>query len=203
MNPKYTERDTDDAVTAIRKVYPTIQKRLEGVPVKTVACLICCAAPSVFGAGLQAGVARVEITPREPIWMSGYASRSHPSTGIRQALWAKALAIQSGSGRPVVIVATDLVGLPAEVADEIAARAQRQFGIERSRLLVNSSHTHTGPVVWPGLAAMFDLPPGERTEAPYVCRAPGGRSGLGDWQIDSRISRPPWFPTASAKRVSR
>jgi len=26
MNPKYTERDTDDAVTAIRKVYPTIQK---------------------------------------------------------------------------------------------------------------------------------------------------------------------------------
>lgn len=128
---------------------------------KTVACLICCAAPSVFGAGLQAGVARVEITPREPIWMSGYASRSHPSTGIRQALWAKALAIQSGSGRPVVIVATDLVGLPAEVADEIAARAQRQFGIERSRLLVNSSHTHTGPVVWPGLAAMFDLPPGE------------------------------------------
>jgi hypothetical protein len=103
----------------------------------------------------------VDITPRESIWMSGYASRNHPSTGVRQPLCAKALAIQSGSGRPVVIVATDLVGLPAEVADEVAARAQRQFGIERSRLLLNSSHTHTGPVVWPGLAAMFDLPPGE------------------------------------------
>ncbi len=128
--------------------------------VKTVAILICCA-PSVFGAGFQAGVARVEITPREPIWMSGYASRNHPSTGVRQALWAKSLAIESGSGRPVVIVATDLVGLPAEVADEVAARAQRQFGIERSRLLLNSSHTHTGPVVWPGLSGMFDLPPGE------------------------------------------
>jgi hypothetical protein len=128
--------------------------------VKTIAFLICCA-PLVFGAGFRAGVARVEITPREPIWMSGYASRNHPSTGIRQALWAKALALESNSGRPVVIVATDLVGLPAEVADEVAARAQRQFGLERSRLLLNSSHTHTGPVVWPGLAGMFDLPPGE------------------------------------------
>ena len=127
---------------------------------KTIAFLICCA-PLVFGAGFRAGVARVEITPREPIWMSGYASRNHPSTGIRQALWAKALALESNSGRPVVIVATDLVGLPAEVADEVAARAQRQFGLERSRLLLNSSHTHTGPVVWPGLAGMFDLPPGE------------------------------------------
>lgn len=122
--------------------------------------MICCAAP-VFAAGYQAGVARVDITPREPIWMSGYASRNHPSTGVRQPLWAKALAIESGSDKPVVIVATDLVGLPAEVADEVAARAQKQFGIERSRLLLNSSHTHTGPVVWPGLAAMFDLPPGE------------------------------------------
>jgi neutral ceramidase len=91
--------------------------------VKTVACLLWCAAPSIFGAGFQAGVARMEITPCEAIWMSGYASRSHPSTGIRQALWAKALAIQSGSDRPVVIVSTDLVGLPAEVADEVAARA--------------------------------------------------------------------------------
>jgi neutral ceramidase len=103
----------------------------------------------------------VEITPREAVWMSGYASRSHPSTGVRQALWAKALAIESGDGRPLVIVATDLVGLPAEVADEVAPRAQRQFGIERSRLLLNSSHTHIAPVVWPGLAGMFDLPQGE------------------------------------------
>jgi hypothetical protein len=128
---------------------------------KALAFLILCASASVFGAGFRAGVARAEITPREPIWMSGYASRNHPSTGVRQALWAKSLALENGSGGRVVIVATDLVGLPAEVADEVAARAQRQFGIERSRLVLNSSHTHSGPVVWPGLAAMFDLPSGE------------------------------------------
>jgi len=93
--------------------------------------------------------------------MSGYANRNHPSTGVSQRLWARALALESGSGGRVVIVATDLIGLPAEIADEVAARARRQFGMDRSRLLLNSSHTHTGPVVWPGLATMFDLPPNE------------------------------------------
>jgi hypothetical protein len=56
------------------------------------------------------------------------------------------------------------VGLPAEVTTEVAARARRQFGIERARLLLNSSHTHTGPVVWPALAAMFDGPPAEEAK---------------------------------------
>jgi neutral ceramidase len=108
-------------------------------------------------AGLRAGVGRVEITPRGPIWMSGYANRDHPSTGIRAPLYARALAIDDGSQR-TVIVTTDLIGLPGTLADEVAARARREFGIERARLLLNSSHTHTGPVVWPGLITMFSLP---------------------------------------------
>src|SRR5258708_4163428 len=121
------------------------------IVMRAALALIFCVAPC-FGAGLRAGVAKLDITPRGPIWMSGYASRSHASEGVRQTLWAKALAIDAGSGGRVVIVTTDLIGLPAEVADEVAAGASQQFGIERSRLLLNSSHTHTGPVVWPGLA---------------------------------------------------
>ena len=126
--------------------------------------LLLCGVVPIYGAGLRAGVGRVDITPRSPIWLSGYASRNHPSDGVHQSLWARALAIEAGSGTRVVIVTTDLIGLPAEVSDQVAARARQQFGIERSDLLLNSSHTHTGPVVWPGLATMFDLPPGEETK---------------------------------------
>src|ERR1700688_1279533 len=118
-------------------------------------------AATAHAAVLRAGVGRVDITPSAPIWMSGYASRSHPSESVRQPLWARALAIDTGSGGRLVIVSTDLIGLPFEVADQVAARARQQFGIERSHLLLNSSHTHTGPVVWPNLASMFTLPPGE------------------------------------------
>jgi hypothetical protein len=116
------------------------------------------------GAGLRAGVARIEITPREPIWMAGYASRDHASTGVRQPLWARALAIDDGSRERTVIVATDLIGLPAALADQVAARAESQFGIQRAHLILNSSHTHTGLVVWPGLGAMFTLPDGEEVK---------------------------------------
>jgi neutral/alkaline ceramidase-like enzyme len=126
-----------------------------------IALLVLFSIVQLSGAAFRAGVARIDITPRGPIWMSGYASRNHPSIAVRQPLWARALAIDDGSRAPMVIVATDLIGLPAEVADQVAARAYRQFGVDRARLLLNSSHTHTGPVIWPGLAAMFTLPQGE------------------------------------------
>jgi hypothetical protein len=126
--------------------------------------LFALAAVPLGAAGMRAGVARVDITPQGPIWMSGYASRNHASEGVRQKLWARALALEPAAGGRVVIVTTDLIGLPAEVSGQVAERVRQQFGIERARLLLNSSHTHTGPVVWPALATMFDGQPDEEAK---------------------------------------
>ena len=41
-------------------------------------------------AAWKAGVARVNITPSESIWMAGYSSRDHPSEGVYAPLYAKA-----------------------------------------------------------------------------------------------------------------
>lgn len=125
--------------------------------------LAAIAALPLSAAAMRAGVGCVDITPRGPIWMSGYASRNHASEGVRQQLWARALALETAGDR-VVIVAADLVALPAEVSDRVAERALRQFGLARSRLLLNVSHTHTGPVVWPALSTMFDGPPAEEAK---------------------------------------
>jgi len=54
--------------------------------VRRAALTILCAAQALFGAGMRAGVARKDITPKGPVWMSGYASRNHPSTGVVQPL---------------------------------------------------------------------------------------------------------------------
>ena len=43
-------------------------------------------------AGWKAGTGRVAITPKEPMWMAGYAARTKPSEGAVHDLWAKALA---------------------------------------------------------------------------------------------------------------
>jgi len=123
---------------------------------------ILLSASGLAGASLKAGVGRVEITPAGPIWMSGYAARTHPSDGVLTPLWAKALAIESGPGRRIVIVSTDVVGIPRVVADEVAARAAKQHGLARAQLLINASHTHTGPVVWPNLQNLTVFPPGEQ-----------------------------------------
>ena len=118
-------------------------------------------AASLSGATFRAGLAKVDITPRGPVWMSGYAARTHPSEGVLNPLWAKALAIESPGGR-IVIVSTDLVGIPRDLSDHVAARLKKQFGLGRSQLVINASHTHTGPIVWPGLRNLTVLPPGEQ-----------------------------------------
>src|SRR5689334_23515671 len=113
-------------------------------------------------AGYKAGLATQVITPRQPIYLSGYAARTHASEGMVHDLKAKALAIEDKSHGRLVIVTTDLIGLPRSITDIIAARVQKEHGLERARLIINSSHTHTGPLIARNLELMFELKPDER-----------------------------------------
>jgi hypothetical protein len=91
--------------------------------------------------------------------MAGYSARKTQSDGATSRLYAKALALDDGSGRKAVLVTTDLLGLTGRVAAQIATEAQRRYGISRDRLLLNSSHTHCGPVIDDMLAVAYDLTP--------------------------------------------
>ncbi len=112
---------------------------------------------SLWGADFKAGVARVKITPEIPIWMSGYAARTHPADSILTDLWAKALVLEDAHKRRVVIITTDLIGLPFAVTQEVAQKLKELHGIQRRELFINSSHTHSGPVVRPNLKVLYDL----------------------------------------------
>lgn len=113
--------------------------------VYAVAANLLCAASSF--AAWQAGAARVDITPSESIWLAGYAARTHPSEGVRQHIFVKALALKDDTGAITVLVTSDLLGFPGEVSDPIFSRAQQRFGLTRERVVLNSSHTHSAPVV--------------------------------------------------------
>jgi neutral ceramidase len=105
----------------------------------------------------QAGLGREQISPPLPSWLSGYASRSRPATNLQTELWAKALALQDPNGNRLVLVTTDLIGLPREISELVAERARLKHQLPRSSLILNSSHTHAGPAVWPNLQVMFNL----------------------------------------------
>jgi len=94
-----------------------------------------------------AGVATVDVTPREPIFMKGYGSRTKPSEGVRQNLFVKALALRDEAGVTAVLVTSDLHSYTRRMSDIIAEGAQKKYGLSRDRLILNGSHTHSGPAV--------------------------------------------------------
>ena len=128
---------------------------------KTLVLLSLVAVTAANAADFKIGVARVNITPPTPFWLSGYAARTNPAPTVRTELWAKALAIQDPAGTRAIIVTTDLIGLPAEVSDAVAERLKREENLPRAALVLNSSHTHSGPAIWPNLRVMFDFTPDE------------------------------------------
>ena len=104
----------------------------------------------------KAGVARVIITPQQQMWMAGYASRTNPSDGKLHELWAKALVLEDANGEQAVLVTMDLLGLPKKMSDNIRHQLKEKFELSKSQIVLNSSHTHSGPVLQD---ALFDIYP--------------------------------------------
>jgi hypothetical protein len=106
--------------------------------------------------GWKAGVSRAIITPEGPIWLAGYASRTHPSDSVLADLWVKVLAIEDSKGRKAVLITSDLLGFPKKMSDRIRNQIAIRYGLTRSQVILSYSHTHSGPVL---MDALFDIYP--------------------------------------------
>jgi hypothetical protein len=125
-----------------------------------LACMLAALLPApLAAAGWQAGFAAVKITPDGPVAMAGYASRNKPSEGVAADLYAKALALVDGNGERAVWITTDLIGLRGVVAEDILSRVMERTGLKRHQLLVNSSHTHTGPAIADSDQSAYSIAP--------------------------------------------
>lgn len=113
--------------------------------------------PAWCDEGWKAGVARIKITPEQPMWMSGYASRTKPAEGKLHDLWAKALVIEDAKGRRAALVTMDLVGIPRELSMAVCDEIKKKHGLPREAVLLNVSHTHCGPVIRANLTSMYFL----------------------------------------------
>ena len=93
----------------------------------------------------RAAAASVAVTPEQSMWMSGFGSRNRPSEGKAQDLFVKALALDDGGGRRLVVVTMDLIGMPRTLRKNLERRAQAAWRLPPEFLLLNASHTHSGP----------------------------------------------------------
>jgi len=110
----------------------------------------------------KAGVAKVNITPAQSMWMSGYAARTRPAQGKLDDLWAKGLVLEDPAGKRVVMVTMDLVGMPRDLAQAVCADLMKNCALPREAILLSVSHTHSGPVVGGNLRTMYDLDAGQQ-----------------------------------------
>ena len=108
--------------------------------------LVALALPATaFAAGeLQAGVARVEITPSTLMPMYGYSNRKcGPANGTHDPLFAKVLVLEAGGSRMAVVTA-DVGSL---VSDNLRREVASKLNIPV--LLLAASHTHSAPAFLP------------------------------------------------------
>ena len=120
-----------------------------------VATSVC---PS-FADGFMAGTASKVITPTEPLWMAGYASRNKPCDTKHHDLWVKALAVEDSAGSRCVLLTSDLCGIPRSLSEPVCAEVMKKTGLKREQILLTCSHTHCGPVVLDNLNDMYEMTP--------------------------------------------
>lgn len=115
--------------------------------------------PTPSEAEQTVGLAVVDITPEEPIRLTGYGNRREPATEVAQRLHAKALAIGAdGDPGPLVFVTVDNCIIPGRFIDEAADRLKAKVGLPRERFVVCASHTHNGPTLTDAAPFLFGEP---------------------------------------------
>lgn len=95
----------------------------------------------------RAAAHRINISPKQPMWMGGYSARKGPGSGKTTELYAKVLVLEDRREKRLAIVTLDLIGVPRSLrlALEKRVRAEHDLGVDE--LMINASHSHSGPMI--------------------------------------------------------
>lgn len=95
---------------------------------------------------LLAGAAAREITPDRPQWLDGYGSRTHPSEGVYQPIFARALALRLGAARALLVCA-EVLAFDRNRVPTLKERLAAATGTPPEAVVVAATHTHCAPRV--------------------------------------------------------
>ncbi len=108
-----------------------------------------------------AGFSKVSLTPTlgagkddpargsfRAVPLAGFGDREgRPAEGIHDSLFIKAVALRVGRDT-LVLIASDILIVPAEVAAKVTEELARTQGMRRSQLFFSATHTHSGVGAW-------------------------------------------------------
>jgi neutral ceramidase len=95
---------------------------------------------------LKAGIAKIDITPTESLYMGGYdeSCRTGPSDGAYGKIYIRSLVFDDNISR-VVFIEGDLVSLPPEDYDPIRKLIAKETGIPFENIMLGFVHNHATP----------------------------------------------------------
>lgn len=97
---------------------------------------------------LNIGIAQIDITPTEPVWLVGYGDRDHRSEGTYQPLRAGALLL-CGKKDSALLITADLIGYDLAFAAECKALIADAIGLLPRQIVLTATHTHCAPFFYP------------------------------------------------------
>jgi neutral ceramidase len=104
---------------------------------------------------MQAGIARVEITPPPGVDLTGFIAREGPCSGVHDPLYATALVVED-RGERIALVSCDLIGLGRRLVERVRRAVVQACGILPDCQMYCCTHTHGGPET--GVIAGIGLP---------------------------------------------
>ena len=117
---------------------------------------------------IHLGWASRDITPDKPVALSGQFHK-RISTHVEAPLWSTALAIETRDGERsidhAILISCDLIGIDDTIPPRLRRSLEgRLAGFDTRKLILNATHTHTGPVTgekWYEVTETGVMKPGE------------------------------------------
>lgn len=110
-----------------------------------------------------AGFSETNITPGQPVILSGYGGRDDPFESVHDDIYAQAMYLQQGKEEALVIT-SDLIGHSHENVDLLKAKINEETGISPQKIFITATHSHGGPTIGT-YSSRDDLPKESQTYA--------------------------------------
>jgi len=94
--------------------------------------------------GIQIGTAIVDITPRTPCFLAGYAGRDHEHESVHDPISLRAFYVR-GSNDDALVISADILWFSDAMMERMLPVLERELGIPPHQVFVVGTHTHSAP----------------------------------------------------------